>query len=56
MLTPCLLVNAKIIDKQGFKGHHIGGKGLLPELAECIAHAQIVLVCGNIDRVILLLQ
>ena len=30
-------------------------KYTLCELTECIAHAQIVLVYGNIDRVILLL-
>ena len=56
MLPARLLVNAKVINEQRLEGHHIGGKRLLFQLTESIAHAHIVLVHGNIDGLILLLQ
>ena len=56
VLPARLLVNSKVINEQRLEGHHIGGKRLLFQLTESIAHAHIVLVHGNIDGLILLLQ
>ena len=46
-LSPCLLVNAQIVDEQWLKGHHICGKWLFLHLTEGISHTHPLLVHGN---------
>ena len=50
-LSPKTLIHTEIIDKQRSKGYHIVGKGLLSQLAESIAHAQILLIYRNVNRI-----
>lgn len=47
VLPPRLLVHAQIVNEQRCKRHHIGGKGLLLDLAEGIADADIVCIGGT---------
>ena len=56
VLPPRLLVHAQIVNEQRCKRHHIGGKGLLLDLAEGIADADIVRISGNVDGLVRLLQ
>ena len=56
MLPARLLINAQVVNEQRLEGYHVGGKRLLLQLTEGIAHAHIILVCGNVDGLVLLLQ
>ena len=50
MLPPHLFIDAQIIDEKRLKRHHVVGKRLLPQLAECISFAHTLLIRRNVDR------